>query len=61
MMPRKISVPTPKDRRLDTAEEMLMDVLYESMQDKVKITQLEDELANTAFEIMSMKMGGMLG
>lgn len=34
-------------------------ILIESMQDKIRITQLENDLGSAVMEIMTMKMGAM--
>lgn len=56
---RKIKIPTQEERRLRMAEEELAFILFDSMQDKIKISQLEEELGNALFDIMKMQMGGM--
>lgn len=49
-----------KDQLPQNVEAVQMDVatmVFESMQDKMKIAQLEADLGNAVMEIMMMKMG----
>lgn len=55
---RKIKIPTPEGKRLKVAESEVANIIFESMMDKMKIAQLEDDLGSAVMEIMSMKMGG---
>ena len=48
-----------KEHAIEGMQNDLAAMVFESMQDKMKITQLEGELGNAMFEIMNTKMGGM--
>lgn len=54
----KIQIPTPQDRKIEATELDVASILFESMNDKMEIAQLKDDLGNTVVEIMNMKMGG---
>ena len=59
-MARKIKIPTKEDRRIEATELDIASILFESMADKIKISQLEQDLGGAVMEIMAMKMGGNL-
>jgi hypothetical protein len=44
--------------RSENLEMDMATMVFESMQDKMKINQLENDLGNAVFEIMSLKTGG---
>lgn len=46
------------EKRIEVAETDLATLVFQSMQDKLKISQLEMELGNALIEIIIMKMGG---
>lgn len=54
----KIRIPTPQDRRLEATELDVASILFESMTQSLKTSQLENDLANALMEIMTMQMGG---
>lgn len=57
-MERKIKIPMKEEKRLQATELDVANVIFESMSDKMKITQLETDLGNAVVEIMTLKMGG---
>lgn len=56
-MERKLSIPTKEEKRMKATETDVANIVFESMMDKIKISQLETDLGNAVMEIMSLKMG----
>lgn len=54
----KIKIPSPEERRLEATELDIASILFGSMEDKMRISQVESELGNALVEIMTLKMGG---
>lgn len=52
----KLTIPSKTDRRLEATEFDLANMVFESMSDKMKISQLESDLGNALMEIMTLKM-----
>lgn len=46
------------NKKIQTIEADMATLVFESMQDKLEINQLETELGNALIEIMTLKMGG---
>lgn len=46
------------NKKIQTVEADMATLVFESMQDKLEINQLETELGNALIEIMTLKMGG---
>lgn len=47
-----------KEKAIENTQNDLAAMVFESMQDKQKISQLETDLGNAVIEIMNLKMGG---
>lgn len=47
-----------KEQAIENTQNDLATMVFESMQDKQKISQLETDLGNAVIEIMNLKMGG---
>lgn len=54
----KIKIPTKEEKRLQATELDVASILFENMEDKMRISQVESELGNALVEIMTLKMGG---
>ncbi|WP_397537881.1 hypothetical protein [Rummeliibacillus pycnus] len=48
-----------KEQGIENTQNDVATMVFESMQDKMKISQLETDLGNAVIEIMNLKMGAM--
>ncbi len=52
---RQLKIKTPEEKRLEANEANVANMIFNSMMDKMKVTQLENSLGNALVEISRLK------